>query len=258
MTQPLRNRQLPASFWQEPNVPQGSPGYPFLPYPFHINHFHSAWADPAGASSSSGQANEGGRGGNGGSGNRTGHVHKEFLERLQSAQVRGYDLAASRFPITEFLFYNYGLRSYLDPTSAGADSPLALAGSAHRLRGPSPTCSAFRSDGASGKSSIPKFSGAGQQAQGALLRIPGAESGNVALTFPTLCPYLGYNCPNLHSGSPHRFWDCVLGQAAAASSLSSSAVSEAASGQSVGPLWKPVGDRTASVYPRRFHPFANA
>ena len=249
-------------------MPRGCPGYPVLPYPLHLTH---AWAaDPAsGPTSSTGHANDGssscggGGGGGGGGGKQAGHVHKEFLERLQSAQVRGYDLAASRFPIAEFLFYNYGLRSYLDPSSAGAEPPpssLALAGHAQRLPGPSPARSGVRSgDGVTGKAMGPKFSAAGHRAQGSLLRVGGGTNGNAGLGFPTLCPYLGYNCPNLRSASPHRVWDCVLGQAAAASSLSSSSsVCDGVGGLSVGQLWKPVGDRTASVYPARYHPFANA
>lgn len=65
-------------------------------------------------------------------------VHKDFLGRLQSAQARGYDkaYAASRhFPISHFLFYNYGLRSLYGEDTAelmypATSSPLKHPGEA--------------------------------------------------------------------------------------------------------------------------------
>ncbi|KAK7103158.1 uncharacterized protein [Littorina saxatilis] len=273
VAQPLRHRQLPASFWQEPNVPRSHPGYPFLVHPLHLQHLQALWA-----AGSAGTPIPGGHvldvGGSrdssstGSSSKQSGHVHKEFLERLQSAQVRGYDLAASRFPITEFLFYNYGLRSYLDQTSGAGSETSSASGPGRHLHhlSRSAACPGLRPEGSTGKMAVPKFcvgqrgSPGGSPTEG-VAGGGGGGGGGGGSTFPTLCPYLGYNCHNLHSPAPHTLRDCVMGQSAAAassssSSSSSSSVFEAMRGRDVRQPWKPAAGRTVSAYSGRYHPFA--
>ncbi|KAL8619924.1 hypothetical protein ACOMHN_015207 [Nucella lapillus] len=266
IVQPLRHRQLPASFWQEPNVPRGHLAYPHLPYPFPFRHWVAPPSCPSSSSScsSSTPAASEGRGGGVPGKQRGVQEHKEFLDRLQSAQVRGYDLAASSFPITHFLFYNYGLRSYLNSSSSvSAQLPPPL----HPPLSPHPhSCSsALRPEdtaaAANSRNSAGTVKTAPSRESGPHPRLVDSVCGFAGLTYPTVCPYLGYSCPHLHSGRPHRLWDCVLGQAAAASSSSSSSLSlleESRVGQTGGgSMWKGSGGgRTASAYPGRYHPFA--
>lgn len=309
---PLRDRQLPASFWQEPNVPRG---YPFPCYPYDLQLFHptveenwglkyagmstamaletnpsklpsivgDAASSDANASAAAGMA---GGGGGGGGGSKKGSFRtqssKEFLERLQRAQARGYDLALSRFPITEFLFYNYGLKSYgltpssEQPASSFGESPLRCS----YLLGTSVLDSTAYNIPRPDVGVLP----GGVCSDGLAVANVGASEGSLAggstvpaakLTFPTLCPYVGYSCRNLHKQAPHRFWDCVLGVSspvlappalvstgAGALSLSLSSSEKSSMPEAVTndmfAGWKPVVGRSLSFHPGRYHPFTNA
>lgn len=249
---PLRNRQLPASFWQEPNVPRGY-SYPFWAHSFPFHPFSVGWNGFSSTASSvaSGVKDNSSTGSSNNSSKQTTEVHssKEFLARLQSAQAWGYDVASSRFPITEFLFYNYGLKSYLQPSESFAPEGPRRTPQLPCLPSSTPEDHVIKGDSS-------RF-GDGNPPRG------------TSLAFPTLCPYLGYNCPNLHSQTPHRFWDCVLSQkvsttddsSVTSSSLASTSLSMLSRPSRISPvgqLWKPVAGRTESVYPRRYHPFTSA
>ena len=79
---PLRQRHLPASFWQEPNVPR-----------FHFDnaYFHGLcfnWQEQT-------------------------QSYKAFVERLQTAHRHRIDNFSSQYPITDFLYHKYGMKDTL-------------------------------------------------------------------------------------------------------------------------------------------------
>ncbi|XP_071080933.1 uncharacterized protein [Haliotis cracherodii] len=131
---PLRQRHLPASFWKEPNVPKHQMVPGMLPFNWY----------------------------------QQGHEYKDFLDRLHIAQAHGLGAVGSRFPITEFLYYNYGMKNRMDAQATPFRDNLWPLGHPQQNK----------------KHSLP----------------------TVPLTGG--CPYIGCNCTNPNPESSHKGLEC--------------------------------------------------
>ncbi|KAK6182631.1 hypothetical protein SNE40_010272 [Patella caerulea] len=97
---PLRQRPLPASFWQEPNrqtVPKMTDIFPFFLNPAYPRTLSEQMA-----------------------------AYKLYLDKVQTCPPMGLMSPMSRYPITEYLHHNYGLKDkmpkdFLSPFSSSID-----------------------------------------------------------------------------------------------------------------------------------------